>query len=117
MHSQAVPRFWMSIKETFSNSIELAVIIQSDKESAIQISTVLGHVYHERIYERWLFTQLSDYVFRVRSFEITISLKVIIFVKILKISSRFPKCTKKIDKKFFVFEIIASELVSLNCLY
>ena len=24
---------------------------------------------------------------------------------------------KKIDKEFFVFEIIASELVALNCLY
>ena len=24
---------------------------------------------------------------------------------------------KKIEKKFFVFEIIASELIALNCLY
>ena len=27
------------------------------------------------------------------------------------------KKKKKIQKKFFVFEIIASELVALNCLY
>ena len=27
------------------------------------------------------------------------------------------KMRKKIDKRFFVFEIIASELVPVNCLY
>ena len=36
----------MSIRETFSNSIDLAVINEYDKDAAIQISTVLLHVYH-----------------------------------------------------------------------
>ena len=30
---------------------------------------------------------------------------------------KISKMQRKIDKKFFVFEIIVSELVALNCLY
>ena len=30
---------------------------------------------------------------------------------------QISKMQEKIDKKLFVFEIIASELVALNCLY
>ena len=30
---------------------------------------------------------------------------------------QISKMQEKIDKKFFVFKIIASELVALNCLY
>ena len=36
----------MSIGETFSSSISLAVIDEYDKGVVMQISTVLGHVYH-----------------------------------------------------------------------
>ena len=43
---EAVPRFGMSINETFSNSIDLAVINEYDKGAMMQISTVLWHVYH-----------------------------------------------------------------------
>ena len=35
----------MSIRETFSNSIDLAVINEWDKRAVREISTVLGHVY------------------------------------------------------------------------
>ena len=41
---------------------------------------------------------------------------IIFFVNILKFNIDF-KNRKKIQKEFFVFEIIASELVALNCLY
>ena len=44
--SQAVPWFCISIIEVFSNSISLVVIDESDKESVMEISTVLGHFYH-----------------------------------------------------------------------
>ena len=30
---------------------------------------------------------------------------------------QISKMQKKIDKKLFIFEIIASDLVALNCLY
>ena len=40
------PRFGMSMRETFSNSIDLAVINEYDKGDMIQISTVLGHFDH-----------------------------------------------------------------------
>ena len=36
----------MSIRETFSNSFDWAVINESDKGAEIQISTVLGYVFH-----------------------------------------------------------------------
>ena len=36
----------MSIRETFSNSIDLALINESDRGAVMQISTMLGHVYH-----------------------------------------------------------------------
>ena len=40
------PTLGMSITETFSNSINLAMINESDKGAVMQISTVLGHTYH-----------------------------------------------------------------------
>ena len=40
-----------------------------------------------------------------------------LLLKMLKIQSRFQKMQQKIEKKLFVSEIIASEFVSLNCLY
>ena len=43
---EAVPRFRMSIRETFANSIDSAVIIEYDKSALMHISTVLWHVYH-----------------------------------------------------------------------
>ena len=41
-----VPRFFMLIRGTFSNSIDLAVINELDKGDVMQIWTVLGHLYH-----------------------------------------------------------------------
>ena len=46
MCQQAVPRFFLSIKETFSNSISLEAIDEYDQGAVTKISTVLGHVYH-----------------------------------------------------------------------
>ena len=45
MYLQAVPTFAMSIRETFSNSIDLEAINEYDKGAMMQISTVLGDVY------------------------------------------------------------------------
>ena len=45
MCEQAVLRCDMSIRDTFSNSISLAVTNESDKGAVMQISRVLGHVY------------------------------------------------------------------------
>ena len=46
MCSQAVPRFGMSIREIFTNSVDLKVINEYDKGAATQISKVIGNVYH-----------------------------------------------------------------------
>ena len=41
---EAVPRFYMSIRETFSNLIDWTVIDEYDQGAVMQISTALGHV-------------------------------------------------------------------------
>ena len=43
---QAVPRFCMSIRETFSDWTDFPVINEYHKRAAMQISKVLGRVYH-----------------------------------------------------------------------
>ena len=52
------PKVFMSIRETFSNSIALAVINEHDKGAVMQISTVFGHIYHiacQSILWNWTF--------------------------------------------------------------
>ena len=71
----------------------------------------------ERSSETGRFRHLSNHVFRVRNFKNTKALRVIFLLKIFKIEARLQKWSKKIEIKFFDSEIIACELVSLNCLY
>ena len=62
------------------------------------------------------FRNLSDYVFGIRNFGNTKSMRVIFVSKCSKFNTDL-KNFKKSEKKFFVSEIITSELISLNCLY
>ena len=67
---EAVPRFGMSIRETFSNSISLPVTNEYDKGAVMKISTVLSTfttLLVEASSEMGLFRHLSDYVFGVRN--------------------------------------------------
>ena len=52
--------------------------------------------------ETGLFRHLSDYVFRVRNFKNKKSMRLMIFLKMFQISSRFQKCSKKLKKKFLL---------------
>ena len=63
-----------------------------------------------------LFKHLSNHRFGVRNFGNTKAMKVIFFSKRLKFQLDFKKAAKNREKVSFS-EIIASELVSLNCLY
>ena len=47
----------------------------------------------------------------------TSAMRVFFVGKCLKFNIDFKNAKKKIQRKFFVFEIIVSELVVLNCLY
>ena len=67
--------------------------------------------------ETGLFRHISNYVFAVRNFENTKAMKVIFFFQNVENFSQTSKKQQKNPKKFFVSEIIPSELVSLNCLY
>ena len=67
---------------------------------------------------KWDFLGIEITMFSgVKNFGNTSAISVIFFLKMFLIQTRFGKIKKKIEKKFFVFEIIASEFVALNCLY
>ena len=61
----------MSIRKTFSNSIDLSEMNEYDQDAVMQISTVLGHVCHV--------------VFRVDNFGNTKSMRVMFFLKMFQI--------------------------------
>ena len=46
----------------------------------------------------------------------TSAMSVIVFWQMFKVKYRLYKCKKKVQKKFFAFDIAASELVAINCL-
>ena len=54
--------------------------------------------------------------FEVRNLANKSAMKLIFFLQMFKISSRFRKCKKKLRKSFLFFKIIASELVALTIL-
>ena len=52
------PRFYMSIRQTFCNAIDLAVITDYNNGAVMQISTVFGYVYYlacRRVLSNWTF--------------------------------------------------------------
>ena len=53
----------------------------------------------------------------VRNFGTTSAVRVILFFKNVENLNEISRMKQKIEKKLFLFEIIASELVALNCLY
>ena len=53
----------------------------------------------------------------VHNFKNTSAMRVNFFLKMLQIESKFPKSKKKIQKRFSVSEIIASEDVAINFIY
>ena len=53
----------------------------------------------------------------VRNFGNTSAVRVILFFKNVENLNEISRMKQKIEKKLFLFEIIASELVALNCLY
>ena len=67
--------------------------------------------------EMGLFGHISSHVFRSAQFRKEISYEGHLFFENVLNLMQISKMQDKIDKKFFVFEIIASEFVVLNCLY
>ena len=55
--------------------------------------------------------------FSVRKLENTSAMRVILFLEMFKIESKFRKIKKSIAKTFFDSEKIASGNIALNCLY
>ena len=93
----------MLLRETFSNSIDLEVINEYDKAAVMEISTVLWHVYHvacQRVLSNGVFRHWSDYVFRVRNFKITKSIRESFFWKCLKFHLGFGIAARNGEKNF-----------------
>ena len=87
----------MSKTETFSNSVDLAVVNEYDKDAVILISNVPGYVYHvvvEGSSEMEVFRHLSGHIFGGRSFGNTRSMWVIFFSKYLKFNIHFKNAAK-----------------------
>ena len=68
-------------------------------------------------FETGLFAHISSHVFRSGEFRKEISYDAYLFFGTVLNLMQIWKTQQKIDKNLFVFEIIASELVALNCLY
>ena len=107
----------MPIRGTFFKSIGLTVINEYDKGDVMQIWTVLGHVCHadcRRVLSNGTFflTTFSEFLIS----ELQKLWGSSFFTKVWNFSWNSKK-QQKIEKKFFISEIIASELWSLNCLY
>ena len=103
MCQQAVPECFLSIKETFSNSISLKAIDEYDQEAVTKISTVQGTftiLLVEGSSETSHFKHLSNHVFRDRNFRNTKAVRVIFIFKMFKISDSFKKCSTKFLKNF-----------------
>ena len=91
-------------RESFCNPIDLSVINEYAKGAAMLISRALLHVYHIacwRVVRSGTFQTFIRSRFRSGNFGNTKSMRVIIRLKIVKIYSRFKKCSKKLRKSFF----------------
>ena len=117
---QTVLRFYVSLRGTFSNSKSSTLINKYLKGAVVQISVVFGAAYNVS----------SRRVFSHRTFQKFIKPRLLqsLISEIHKLwgSPFFSKCSKLnldfktgevILKKVFVFWIIASELIALNCSY
>ena len=68
-------------------------------------------------FETGLIGHISSHVFRSAEFPKEISYEAYLFFENVLNFMHISKISEKIEKNFCIFEIIASELVALNCLY
>ena len=103
MSEQVVPRFGISIRKTFSNTISLPVTNEYNKGAVMQISTVIGRVYHllfKGFSETGLFRHLSKHVFRACNFGNTKAVTVLFDSKGSKFNRAFKNAAKILKKRF-----------------
>ena len=102
---EALPKFSMSITETFYSLIALAVINEYDKGTVTQIPKGLRHVCHvacRRVLWNRTFWHLSNHVFGVGNFGNTKAMRTSFFSKCLKFNIDFKNAVK-ISEKVFCF--------------
>ena len=95
------PEIWYVNERDNFNSIDLAVINEYDKLAVMQILTVLGTftlLLVKGFSETGLFRHLSEYVFRVRNFEITKSMRASFLSKCSKFHLDFKNAAENSEK-------------------
>ena len=102
----------------FSDWIVFTGINKYGKDHVVQISTVIRPIYHVKgpLKRDFLDIYLTTLI-RVRQFKNTSAMRLIFFLKMFKIESKFRKFQKKIEKMFFVSQIIACENGAIHFLY
>ena len=110
----------ITIKETFLNSIAFKLIFKYRRGAVVQISTELRPVYHvpfgRVIWSRAFYTYISPRFLQAAASQRNNLWRPSFFWKCSKFKEDFENVAK-IPQKVFVFEINASQLVKLNCLY
>ena len=120
MCQQTVLGFCVSLRETASNASTSTVINNFCKGVVLQIAKdcrpICLVVFLMLLWKR-VFGHLSNHISRKQLFRKHISYDGLVFFgKCLRFNIYFRNAKKKIRENFFVFEIIASELVAPNCL-
>ena len=93
----------MSIRETFCNSMNFAVINKHDKRDVMYFeisSRTFTMFLMKRSSKTGLFRHLSNHVLRVRNFGNTKAVRLIVFFKMFKINLDFKNAAKNWEKIF-----------------
>ena len=102
-------KIWISLRETFSTWIAFTGI---NKYGIPLPFYLLKGLLKRDFLDIYLTTSCG-----VRKFKNTSAMRIILLLKIIKVKSKFTKCKNKIQKLFSIFEIIASENVTIKGLY
>ena len=117
--SQCVLRFSLSLREMFSNWFTFTVIRKYGKSGVIQITAMFDPftmLFLEGSSEMQLFRHFSNNIFRNPQLMKCIKYEDHLFCESVQNFIYILKMQRKMEKKLFVFEIIASELAVLICL-
>ena len=117
---QALPKSYIWLKITFSNSVWPRMKEELDKSTFLQISGVFGLVNTfspKSFSEKNPVMHLNKHIFQSQKLQKYLSYEVHIFFQKIGNFMYIPKMLKQCSKKSMVFQIIWFELVTVNSLY
>ena len=100
------PNIFHITRDTFRNWLACTLTNKYRKGAAVQIWRAFRSVYHvtcRRVLSNWFFLDIYlTAFFGVPKFKNTSPMRIIFFLKIFKMESKFAKCKKKLRKDFLV---------------